>query len=186
MSELFERLRTLPAFPADLPVLDVEHAPADPEALFLQWLDDAIDSGARQPHAMTFATVRPDGTPVARTLIVEDIDADGIHVSTHRTSRKGQEIAADQRATMLFFWRESGRQVRVTGRMVELSDEASQRDWEARPSYTGEPNPDWQLYALVPEEYEFMQAREDRHHTRLDYRRDGMAWERGLVPTPAG
>lgn len=186
MSELPERLRALPAFPADLPVLDPEQAPADPETLFRRWLEDAIASGARQVHAMAFVTVRADGTPVARTLILKDIDADGFHVSTHRSSRKGVELAADDRASMLFLWRESGRQVRVTGRVQELSAEASQRDWEGRPSYTGAPNPDWQLYALVPAEYEFMQAREDRNHTRLEYRRAGDSWERGIVTTPAG
>lgn len=186
MSELSERLRALPAFPETMPVLDVGQAPADPEALFLAWLDDAIGAGVRQPHAMALVTVRSDGTPVARTLIVKDVDADGVHFSTHRTSRKGQELAKDARASMLFFWRESGRQVRITGTVRELSAEASQRDWEERPSYTGEPNPDWQLYALEPEEYEFMQARQDRKHPRLEYRRDGLAWSHGLVETPAG
>lgn len=186
MSTLSERLRALPAFPDELPVLDPLGVPAEPGVLFREWLEAAIAGGARQPHAMAFATVRPDGTPVARTLILKDIDADGYHVSTHRTSRKGQDLASDRRASMLFLWRESGRQVRITGVVHELSEQVSQRDWEARPSYTGEPNPDWQVYALDPEEYEFLQAREDRQHTRVEYRRTATGWEHGLVRTPAG
>ena len=39
-------------------------------------------------------TSRPDGTPVGRTLILKDIDDAGYHFSTHRSSRKGIEIAA--------------------------------------------------------------------------------------------
>lgn len=185
MSELAERLRALPAFPADLPVLDPDSAPEDPNVLFMTWLEEAIATGSRQPHAMTFVTARPDGIPVARTLILKDID-DGYRFSTHRTSRKGRELAAEPRASMVFFWRESGRQVRITGIVRQLSSDDSQRDWEARPSYTGSPNPDWQLYALVPDEFEFMQAREDRNHTRLEYVRDGGHWTRDLIRTPAG
>ena len=186
MTDLRARLRALPAFPSDLPVLDVGQASADPEELFLRWLDEAIASGARQPHAMALVTVRPDGMPVARTLIVKDLDAQGIHFSSHRTSRMGEDLLANPRATMLFFWRESGRQVRITGHVVELPREASQRDWAARPSYTGRPNPNWQLYALAAEEYEFLQAREDRQHTRLEYRLIGTEWQRRVVQTPAG
>lgn len=191
MSDLEAVLRALPAFPDPLPVLSADDLPGDPHALFRSWLDaavrsSAIASGARQPHAMSFATVRADGTPVARTLILKDIDTDGYHFSTHRTSRKGMELAACARATMLFFWRESGRQVRITGTAVALDDDASQRDWRERPSYTGEPNPDWQRYALDPDEFEFMQAREDRRHTRIEYLRSDGGWAHAPVATPAG
>ncbi len=186
MSELDTRLRALPAFPHPLPVLDPGSVPEDPDALFLAWLDAAIASGERQPHSMAFATVRPDGMPVARTLILKDLDAHGYHFSTHRTSRKGLELAADPRCSMLFFWRETGRQVRVTGEAVALDDEITQRDWAGRPSYTGEPNPDWQRYALRASEFEFMQAREDRQHTRIEYLRGAAGWTHAPVGTPAG
>ena len=186
MTQLEARLRALPAFPAELPVLEAAGLPEDPNQLFAEWLDAAIASGARQPHAMDFVTVRDDGMPIGRTLIVKDIDEDGYHFSTHRTSKKGAELANNSRASMVFFWRESGRQVRISGVVVPLSEEASQRDWEARPSYTGAPNPDWQRYALRPVEFEFMQAREDRQHTRIEYLHDGTAWSHGPVQTPAG
>lgn len=186
MSDLESRLRALPAFPHPLPVLRAEDLPADPDELFLAWLDAAIASGERQPHAMAFATVRDDGTPAVRTLILKDLDEAGYHFSTHRTSRKGVELASHPRASMLFFWRESGRQVRVTGNVIELDTAATQRDWAGRPSYTGEPNPEWQRYAVRADEFEFMQAREDRQHTRVEYRLGEAGWIHAPVPTPAG
>ncbi|PWH06019.1 pyridoxamine 5'-phosphate oxidase [Brachybacterium endophyticum] len=186
MSELRDRLRALPGFPPDLPVLDGDAVPENPQALFLDWLEDAIASGARQPHAMTFTSLDASGFPVGRTLILKDIDENGYQVSTHRTSRKGEQLAEDDRASMVFFWRESGRQVRITGTVAALSKEISQADWGSRPNFTGEPNPDWQVYALVPSEYEFMQAREDRKHTRIEYTLSGGRWTHGHVPTPAG
>ena len=186
MSELESRLRNLPAFPAELPVLLEADLPESPHELFLQWLDTAIAGGERQPHAMTMLTSRADGTPVGRTLIVKDIDEDGYHFSTHRSSRKGIEIAANPRVSFVFFWRETGRQVRITGNAVALGEEISQRDWAGRPSYAGVPNPDWQRYALVPDEFEFMQAREDRQHTRIDYSLGEQGWSHAPVQTPAG
>lgn len=187
MSELCERLRGLPGFPPELPVLDAESLPTDPDTLFRAWLEVALETEARQPHAMDLVTTRTDGTPIPRTLILKDIDESGYHFSTHRSSRKGRELADNPRASMLFFWRETGRQVRITGQAQPLAEAASQADWEARPSYNGRPNPDWQLYALMPDEWEFMQAREDRNHTRIDYTRaeDG-SWRHAPVRTPAG
>ncbi len=162
-------------------------APEQPEELFLSWLDDAIASGVRQPHAMALTTIRIDGTPVARTLIIKGPDEFGYHFSTHRTSHKGEQLTQNPRASLLFFWAESGRQVCITGHVTELSYESSQADWAARPSYNGAPNPDWQLYALQPAEYEFLQAREDRNHTRLGYQHSAAtSWISAPVTAPGG
>lgn len=184
---LAQVLRELPGFPEPLPILIEAMLPDDPDELFLDWLDAAIRSGARQPHALSFVTSRSDGTPVARTLILKGLDECGYHFATYRTSRKGSELETNPRASLLFFWRESGRQVRITGSVFALDAEASQRDWEARPNYTGVPNPDWQRYVLVPDEFEFLQATEDRKHSRFEYlsgRDEG--WIRRAVDTPSG
>ena len=187
MSEISDQLGSLASFPRELPVLEFNDLPEEPRELFAEWLDEAIKAGNRQPHAMTFVTTREDGSPVGRTLIIKDMDVRGYHFSTHRTSRKGQELAQNSRASMIFFWRESGRQVRITGRVQPLGEEASQADWRERPSYNGEPNPDWQLYALDPDEFEFLQAREDRNHTRVEYIEGADdAWSHHLVETPGG
>jgi len=186
MSDFASRLRTLPSFPEDMPALDPGTVPGDPAALLLTWLEDAIAAGARQPHAMTFQTLDEDGAPVGRTLILKDLDERGLHVSTHRSSRKGEQLAEDSRAAMTFFWRESGRQVQVGGEVVALDEETSQADWRARPSYDGSPNPDWQVYALQPSWYEFTQSRHDRKHVRVGYRREDRGWSHDRVTTPAG
>lgn len=181
MSELAARLRALPAFPEDLPVLDLEALPDEPQTLFLAWLEDAIASGSRQPHAMTFQTALPDGTPVGRTLILKELDEHGFQVSTRNTSRKGRQLAANPRAAMHFFWRETGRQVQSTGDVVALGEDVSQRDWLSRPTSDGQPNPEWQVYALQPTEVEFTQASADRLHTRVAYRLEDGRWVRRSV-----
>jgi pyridoxamine 5'-phosphate oxidase len=166
------RLRALPDFPDDLPAFDPATAPADPVELFLDWLETALAAGVRQPHAFSLATVAATatgGAPSSRMLILKDLDADGWQFATARTSRKGRELAATPLAAMNFYWSQLGRQVRLVGPVVELSAEASARDWAARPAADAAPNPAWQLYALRPTEVEFWQASADRHHIRHRY-----------------
>ncbi|TFC00804.1 pyridoxamine 5'-phosphate oxidase [Cryobacterium adonitolivorans] len=167
------RLRALPDFPDDLPVFDPSAAPADPVELFLSWFEAALAAGERQPHAFSLATVGAStgtgaGAPSSRMLILKDLD-DGWQFATARTSRKGRELAANPQAAMNFYWSRLGRQVRLVGPVVELSAEASARDWSERPAADSAPNPAWQLYALRPTEIEFWQASPDRRHIRHRY-----------------
>ena len=170
MSDTFRRrLRALPDFPDDLPAFDPATAPTDPAELFLLWLDEALAFGVRQPHAFSLATVGSTGAPSSRMLILKDLDADGWQFATARTSRKGRELTENPLAAMNFYWSELGRQVRVVGPVVELSAEASARDWAERPAAGPTPNPAWQLYAVQPTEVEFWQASVDRRHIRHKY-----------------
>jgi len=180
MSETFRKfLRTLPDFPADLPGFDPDSAPQDPALLFKQWLDEALDSGERPPHAFSLATVGGGADsgpqPSSRMLILKNIDDDGWHFATSRTSRKGRELAESPRAAMNFYWPGLGRQVRVVGPVSELSAEASAVDWHERPRADGSDNPHWQLYALQPTEIEFWQASNDGQHVRHRVGPDGQA-----------
>ena len=170
MSESFRRmLRALPDFPATLPAFDPATAPADPVALFRQWLDEALAAGVPQPHAFSLATADADAKPSSRMLILKNIDDQGWHFATATTSRKGRELAANPWAAMNFYWWPLGRQVRVCGPVVALSAEASAADWADRPAVDGSTNPSWQLYALRPAEIEFWQASADRNHIRHWY-----------------
>jgi pyridoxamine 5'-phosphate oxidase len=174
MSDAFRsQLRALPDFPSDLPDFDPATAPADPVALFKLWLDQALAAGVLQPHACSLATADGNGHPSARMLILKDIDDDGWHFATSRTSRKGRELSVNPAAALNFYWPQQGRQVRVAGPVVELSAEASAADWDARPAADGGHNPDWQLYAVRPTELEFWQARNDRRHIRHRFGPDG-------------
>jgi pyridoxamine 5'-phosphate oxidase len=115
--------------------MDVEHLDTDPVAQFRAWLDDAEDVPPRVP-SMTLATASSDGRPSARVVLLQSVDERGFVFFSNRESRKGAELAENPRAALVFHWWELGRQVRVEGRVDELSDEESRRYWEtrARPS----------------------------------------------------
>lgn len=128
-----ERLRALPAFPRPgLPSLDPDAAPDDPQALFVTWLEEAIDAGLLLPHAATLSTAEPSGRVHARTLLVKDVTADGWWFASQSTSQKGRDLAANPHAAMTFLWPELGRQVKVTGTAAPAGPEASRADFLAR------------------------------------------------------
>ena len=166
---LRRKLRALPDFAENLPSFDPATAPEDPAELFLAWLDEALAAGIPQPHAFSLATADAAGNLSSRMLILKNLDGDGWHFATSRTSRKGRELEENPRAAMNFYWHGLGRQIRVSGNVVQLSAEASRRDWDERPNSDGAPNPQWQLYALAPREIEFWQADPGRRHIRHTY-----------------
>ena len=88
--------------------------PAEPQALFLAWLDDAVRAGALAPHAATLATQDASG-PSASVLIVKDVGEHGWQIATPADSRPGQAMTASGRAALSFFWPALGRQVRIEG-----------------------------------------------------------------------
>ncbi len=135
---------------------------------------------------MTLTTVGEGGVPASRTLIVKDIDGRGLHFSSSRSSRKGIHLAQRPVATMLFFGRPLGRQVEVTGDVVALDAAASQADWRECPSYDGTDNPDWQVWAVQPTRYEFLQATHDRKHTRVEFKRGAEDWTRSHADPTLG
>lgn len=133
MSDLRDKLRALKSLAGPLPAFDPATAPDDPRDLFSAWLDTAIDAGIREPHAMTLSTVNEDGHADARVLILKNLDERGWHFATTRTSPKGRQIEASPHAALTFYWQPLGRQVRISGAVVDLGTIAGNADFRARP-----------------------------------------------------
>jgi pyridoxamine 5'-phosphate oxidase len=112
--------------------MDVEDLDPDPVTQFRAWLGDAQEVLSRVP-SMTLATATSDGRPSARIVLLQSVDERGFVFFSNRGSRKGAELAENPRAALVFHWWELGRQVRVEGRVEELSTDESQRYWETRP-----------------------------------------------------
>lgn len=96
------------------------NAPADPLALFSNWYAEAQTHGMIEPTAMTLATVDADGSPSARIVLLKGVDERGFRFYSNYHSRKGQALAANPAAALVFWWEASERQVRVTGRVARL------------------------------------------------------------------
>jgi pyridoxamine 5'-phosphate oxidase len=136
MSSLRDRLRAIPSFAADLPPFQVESAPDAPLPLLREWLDLAITAGVPVPHAVTLSTVSLTGTADARTLIVKDIDSEGVVFATRTDGVKVNELERVPHAAVTFYWRELGRQVRLRGSVRREPDEIARADESARPVHS--------------------------------------------------
>ena len=97
---------------------------ADPFELFDRWLADARAAGAVLPQAMALATADADAMPDARMVMVRGSGRDGFVFFTDRESAKGEQLHANPRAVLLGYWRELGRQVRVSAVRVEETSPA--------------------------------------------------------------
>jgi len=96
-----------------------------PHELFATWLTAATDAGVHLPEAMAVASVSADGAPSCRMVLCKDHGPDGFVFFTNYESRKGTEIAANPRVSLLFHWPFLARQVRVQGVATRTSPEVS-------------------------------------------------------------
>jgi pyridoxamine 5'-phosphate oxidase len=107
--------------------MDIAPAPgipdlADPIALFDAWLAEAVRSEPNDPNAMALATSTPDGRPSVRMVLLKGHDPSGFVFYTNQLSRKGGELAANPRASLLFHWKSLRRQVRIDGTVGPVTD----------------------------------------------------------------
>jgi pyridoxamine 5'-phosphate oxidase len=94
---------------------------SDPLALFERWFAEARESEPNDSNAMALATATPDGRPSARMVLLKGHGPDGFVFYTNAGSRKGQEIAANPHAALLFHWKSLRRQIRIEGPLREVS-----------------------------------------------------------------
>jgi pyridoxamine 5'-phosphate oxidase len=116
-----------------VPTPDFDAFPADPQAAFETWLQDAVASGVKEPHAMTLSTVDEDNCPDARVLILKNVDERGWHFAIKASSPKGQHIAHNPAVALTFYWSDQGRQIRIRGKAVELPEAECSQDFAERP-----------------------------------------------------
>lgn len=118
-------LRTPSAMDADLP-LD------DPFAWFARWYAQAEKRDVPMPTSVTFATADKAGRPSARVVLLKGWDERGFVLYTNLNSHKGREVKANPWAALCFHWDELGYQVRIRGRVDQVSDEEADAYWATR------------------------------------------------------
>ena len=113
--------------------LDIADADPNPFRQFDVWFKQAVDAQLPEPNTMTLATVDPRGRPSARIVLIKGVDERGFVFFTNYESRKGLELAQNPYASLLFYWIELERQVRVEGTVVKTSDAESDTYFASRP-----------------------------------------------------
>jgi pyridoxamine 5'-phosphate oxidase len=151
---------------------------------------------------VVLATATPDGRPSARAVVLEAFDERGFAFWSSTESPKGEQLAENPWAALVFLW--DGRQVRVEGSVVRVGEDENERHWRERegkrqlvafrqsePVGSREeleslvervpddpPRPTfWVGYRVVPESFDVWIADEDYVHDRFRYTRAGDTWE---------
>lgn len=105
----------------------------DPFDQFAKWWDDAMKSELDEINAMTLATASATGMPAARIVLLKSFSADGFIFFTNYNSQKGKELLENPFASLVFFWKELERQVRISGRVEKVSAAESDAYFHSRP-----------------------------------------------------
>lgn len=185
--------------------LSLKTAPADPLILFKDWFDLVNQIDPEWANALTLSTASSTGMPSNRIVLLKSYDDKGFVFYTNYKSRKAKELEENPHASMVFWWKELYRQVRIEGTIHRVSEAESDTYFQSRPrgsrlgawaskqsctianrdnlaqgftqfenQYKGSevPRPPfWGGYRLDPQVIEFWQARNDRLHDRLRYRK---------------
>ena len=104
----------------------------DPFQLFDEWFAEARASEINDPEAMALATATPDGRPSVRMVLLKGHGPDGFVFYTNQRSRKGEELAANPHAALLFHWKPLRRQIRVEGPVSIVSGEEADAYFASR------------------------------------------------------
>lgn len=106
---------------------------SNPIEQFGIWWNEAIKAELSEVNAMTLATASADGVPAARIVLLKNVTPDGFTFYTNYNSFKGQQLAENPKACLVFFWKELERQVRITGLVSKTSEADSNEYFYSRP-----------------------------------------------------
>ena len=104
----------------------------DPFERFRKIFADAWKAGIKNAHAMTLSTVDSEGRPSSRQVLLKHVDDRGFVFYTNLESRKGEEIAANPRVSLNFYWRELDKQVSIRGVAEPVSDQEADEYFASR------------------------------------------------------
>lgn len=113
---------------------DESHAATDPFDQFKEWWEEATSADIDEVNAMTLATVDGNGKPAARIVLLKGYTHDGFVFFTNYESAKGQDLAFNPNAALLFFWKELERQIRIEGTVEKIDPADSDAYFHSRPA----------------------------------------------------
>jgi pyridoxamine 5'-phosphate oxidase len=113
--------------------LKEEDLPGEPIELFKQWLNEALESDVLEPNAMVLSTVDENGYSNSRTVLLKGIGGSSIRFFTNYESVKGIEISRNPNVSVVFWWGELERQVRIRGVAEKITEKESEDYFQSRP-----------------------------------------------------
>ncbi|GEP01029.1 pyridoxamine 5'-phosphate oxidase [Methylobacterium haplocladii] len=117
---------------------DEPRAPADftlardPWALFSAWMTEATAAEPEDANAMALATADANGLPDVRMVLLKGADPHGLVFYTNVESAKGEQLARNPQAAVVFHWKSLRRQIRARGPIVPVTPEEADAYFASR------------------------------------------------------
>jgi pyridoxamine 5'-phosphate oxidase len=105
----------------------------DPFSEFTLWLKEAVDKKELEANAFSLCTVNKQKEPSSRIVYLKEIHSKKFIFYTNYFSRKGNDIVKNPFVSMLFFWPQLQRQIRIKGFCEKVSSEMSDEYFNSRP-----------------------------------------------------
>lgn len=105
----------------------------DPIAFFTQWFIECQKAEISEVNAMTLATVGAGNIPHARIVLLKGLEDNEFIFYTNYHSSKGSDIDNNPNVSLVFFWKELERQVRIQGIASKLPPGKSDEYFHSRP-----------------------------------------------------
>lgn len=113
--------------------LQEEDVDRDPFQQFMTWFDQSRHANVLEPNAMVLSTITAGGFPSSRIVLLKDVKADGLSFFSNYGSQKAEDILSNNKVSLLFFWAELQRQVRIEGIIEKLPPTDSDEYFNSRP-----------------------------------------------------
>jgi len=114
-------------------ILSEDSVNQNPFIQFDNWYKEHLASGASIPNSVSLGTSTSDGKVSIRTVLLKEYGENGFVFFTNYESKKGSQLKANPNVALLFYWHESGRQVRIEGVAEKISSQESDSYFSTRP-----------------------------------------------------
>ena len=105
----------------------------NPIELFKKWFSKAEESEINDPNAVAIATSDNHNQPNVRMVLLKGLSDRGFVFYTNFNSKKGEELKDNLKASMCFHWKSLRRQVRIKGKVEEVSAKEADEYFNSRP-----------------------------------------------------
>lgn len=113
--------------------LNEQSVDKDPVQQFSKWFSEIERANLIEPNAMILSTVGSDGRPSQRVVLLKEFSGGEFIFYSNYESKKGRELSTNPNASLLFYWAQVERQVRIEGIVEKLSAKLSDEYFNSRP-----------------------------------------------------
>ena len=105
---------------------------SDPFELFGKWFEEAKKREPNDPNALALSTSTKDGVPSVRMVLLKGFNSEGFVFYTNLNSKKSNDIKENPNVAMCFHWKSLLRQIRIVGKVSQVSDEVADKYYNSR------------------------------------------------------